>query len=247
MKQDRDLIFYNARFKGVFCILFIIIFIILNYVSFQAYQSKRIKLNILISIVIINYTLLQQFLNIYYDVKDFMNYKERFLMLDEYFKSFPQIKKIRKPLIKTNDVFRDNFCTVEFKNLTFQYQNTKIFDNFMKIEAKDKVGLIGDIGSGKSTLVKLIVGLKSDYTGQVLINGKDIKTLNIDKLRNYISYIPQHPKLFDRTLFENITYGIENNNYKPEDIYKILGSFLHDYSKKLLGKKIYSHEIYMGK
>ena len=74
---------------------------------------------------------------------------------------------------------------------------------------KKKVGLIGNIGSGKSTLVKLIVGLKSDYTGQILINGKDINTLNIDKLRNYISYIPQHPKLFDRTLFENINYGIK--------------------------------------
>ena len=244
IKQDRDLILYNARFKGVFCILFIIIFIFLNYVSFKAYQKKRITLNILISVVIINYTLLQQFLNIYYDVKDFMNYKERIKMLDEYFKSFPQIKKnSRRPNIKTNDVFKNKFCSVEFKNLTFHYQNTKIFDNFnLKIEPREKIGLIGDIGSGKSTLVKLIVGLKSDYTGQVLINGKDITTLNIDKLRNYISYIPQHPKLFDRTLFENITYGIENNNYTPDDIYKILESVklndVADKFKKIMDKKV---------
>ena len=237
--KEKHLILYNLKFKSVFCVLFIIIFIALNYVSFTAYTSKRIKLNTLVSIVIINYTLLQQFLNIYYDVKDFMNYKERIKLLDEYFKSFPQVKKnTRKPLQKTNSVFQEPYCSVEFINLSFEYQNNKIFDNFnLKIEPRDKIALVGNIGSGKSTLVKLIVGLQSEYTGQILINGKDIMKLNIDKLRNYISYIPQHPKLFDRTLFENINYGIEDKNYTEKDIYDVLESVkLDDIAEKF--KKI---------
>ena len=226
VQKEKHLILYNMRFKGIFCALFIIIFIFLNYTSFTAYTNKRIKLSTLVSIVIINYTLLQQFLNIYYDVRDFMNYKERIKLLDEYFKSFPDIKKnTRKPIQKTNSVFKNQYCSVEFVNLSFEYQNTKIFNNFnLKIEPRDKIALVGNIGSGKSTLVKLIVGLQSNYTGKILINGKDINTLNIDKLRNYISYIPQHPKLFDRTLFENINYGIEDKNYTEENIYQILKS-----------------------
>ena len=223
-KKDAELILYNVRYKSLFAITFIIIFIFLNYVSFQAYLEKRVKLDTLVSIVIINYSLLQQMMHIFYDIKDFMNYRERIKLLDEYLDSFPKSKKYtRVSNQKTNEVFKQDFCKVEFKNLGFSYQKTPLFRNFnLTIEPREKVGLIGNIGSGKSTLVKLLVGLKSEYTGQILVNGKDITTLNLDKLRKYISYIPQHPKLFDRTLYENIIYGLEENTPPEKEIYKVL-------------------------
>lgn len=243
-QKDAELILYNVRYKSIFAVTFIIIFIFLNYVSFKAYLDKRVKLDTLVSIVIINYSLLQQLMHIFYDIKDFMNYRERIKLLDEYLDSFPKPKKhSRLANQKTNEVFKPDFCKVEFKNVSFSYQKTPLFKNFnLVIEPKDKVGLIGKIGSGKSTLVKLLVGLKSDYSGQILINGKDINTLNIDKLRKYISYIPQHPKLFDRTLYENIVYGLEDNTPHENQIYDILEKAnLHDVATKF--KKIMHDKV----
>ena len=242
--KDAELILYNVRYKSLFAVTFIIIFIFLNYVSFKAYIDKRIMLDTLVSIVIINYTLLQQLMHIFYDIKDFMNYRERIKLLDEYLESFPKPKKHSRLVNqKTNEVFKTQFCKVEFRNLSFSYQKTPLFQNFnLIIEPKEKIGLIGNIGSGKSTLVKLLVGLKSDYSGQILINDKDINTLNIDKLRKYISYIPQHPKLFDRTLYENIIYGLEDNIPREEEIYKLLEKAnLDDVAKKF--KKIMHDKV----
>ena len=59
-----------------------------------------------------------------------------------------------------------------------------------------------------------------NYKGEILINNHSLNSLNIDKLRKFITYIPQHPKLFNRTLFENITYGTKN--VKIDNIYNIL-------------------------
>lgn len=64
----------------------------------------------------------------------------------------------------------------------------------------------GHNGSGKTTLVTSILKLH-DYQGDIYIDGQDIRTVNTELLRKHISYIPQDPKLFNRSLFENISYG----------------------------------------
>jgi ABC-type multidrug transport system fused ATPase/permease subunit len=244
VNNESSLIIHNTEYRAYFSIAFIVIFIVLNYFTFKSYLDGRVKINILVSIVIINYTILQEFLSIFYDVKDFMDNKERLTMLDEYLDSFPKAKKnTRQSNIKTNQVFIDDFVNIEFKDVSFKYQDNWLFENFnLLIEPRQKIGLIGNIGSGKSTLVKLMVGLKSDYTGQILINGRNINTLNIDKMRKYISYIPQHPKLFDRTLYENISYGLDSNEVSEKKIYQTLESVgLHSVSdkfRKIMHKKV---------
>ena len=79
-----------------------------------------------------------------------------------------------------------------------------------------------------------------EYKGQILINNRPLKSLNIDKLREYITYIPQHPKLFNRTLFDNITYGSKNKTI--EDIYEILDKLdfkdLKDKFKEFMYQKV---------
>lgn len=242
VKAESLLIIHNTRYKIYFSIVFILVFIVLNYFSIKLYVDKKIKMNVLVSIVIINYSILGGFMSIFYDIKDFMDNKERLNVLDEYLTEMPNIIKNTRIKNKTTpETFKDSFLSVDIKNLSFQYQKTKIFENFnLTIHKKDKIALIGNIGSGKSTLVKLIIGLKSNYSGKILINGADIKTLNVDKMRNYITYIPQHPKLFNRTLYENITYGLEEI---PENkIYKVLNSVglksVSQKFKKLMYQKV---------
>ena len=231
-KSEKKLIKNNTKYRTYFSIIFIFIFIVLNYFSFQVYLKKKIELD-LVSIVIINYTILTSFMSIFYDMKDFIDNQERVLVLEEYLDKMPDIvKNTRFNNFQTPQIFKDDYVKIEVKNLSFKYEENNIFENLnLLILKQQKIGLVGNIGSGKSTLVKLIVGLKSSYSGKILINDIDIKRLNIDKLRNYITYIPQHPKLFNRTLYENITYGLPK--IKELLIYQELESVgLHDIIKK---------------
>lgn len=233
-KADIKLYKSNTKYRVLYSIVFIIIFITLNYFTFNLFMKKKFNSSILVSIVIINYSILTDFMMIYWDTRFFIDNMERIGMLSDYLNEMPKPKEITKIIdIKTNKLFKDmKEITIDIKNISFSYDNKNIFKNFsLKIEPKEKIALIGKIGSGKSTLAKLIINLKSIESGEILINNVNIKSLNIDKLRNHISYIPQHPKLFNRTLYENITYGIENssNNNFENKIYNILDNDnLHD-------------------
>lgn len=119
---------------------------------------------------------------------------------------------------------------IEFKNVTFYYRNnTNIFKNkSVIIVGKQKVGLVGFSGSGKTTFVSLITRLYDVEQGQVLIDNQNIKNVTQDSLRNNISIIPQEPILFHRTIMENIRYG-KKNATDEEVIEAAKLSHIHDH------------------
>lgn len=99
---------------------------------------------------------------------------------------------------------------IEFKNVTFAYPNReKLFENFnLKIRAGERVGIVGLSGNGKTTLVNLLQRAYDIQSGQILINGQDIKTITQQSLHQNMAVIPQEAILFHRTLEENIAYGV---------------------------------------
>jgi ATP-binding cassette, subfamily B, bacterial len=98
---------------------------------------------------------------------------------------------------------------IQFDNVNFSYQkNRPVFQQLkVKMEAGQKVGLVGFSGSGKSTFVNLILRFYDLQSGRILIDGQDIATVTQDSLRSQIAMIPQDPVLFHRSLIENIRYG----------------------------------------
>ena len=98
---------------------------------------------------------------------------------------------------------------IEFKNISFCYPNGKqIFDNFnVKLKAKQKVGIVGLSGSGKSTFLNLILQLLDVSSGVITIDGQNIKEVNRSSLYKNISVVPSEAKLFYRTIIDNIRYG----------------------------------------
>lgn len=98
---------------------------------------------------------------------------------------------------------------VVFDNVDFTYnEGTAVFKNFtLDIPAGQKVGLVGHSGSGKSTLTKVLLRFADVGDGAVTIDGQDIRNIRQDDLRAHISYVPQEPLLFHRTIRENIAYG----------------------------------------
>ena len=88
-----------------------------------------------------------------------------------------------------------------------------VFDDFnLEIEPRTKVGLVGYSGSGKSTLINLLMRFFDikEGNGGIEIDGQDIRDVSQESLRQNISYIPQDPILFHRTIRENIAYGKPN-------------------------------------
>ncbi len=103
--------------------------------------------------------------------------------------------------------------TVEFKDVTFSYPGAE--ENVLShisFEAKkgETVAFIGSTGSGKSTLVNLIPRLFDVTSGEILVDGVDVRKMDIHELRNKIGFVPQKGVLFSGTIASNICYGVEN-------------------------------------
>ena len=98
---------------------------------------------------------------------------------------------------------------IEFVDVTFTYPNTEIpalKNASFVINSGDKVAIIGRIGSGKSTIQKLLLGLYTPDSGQILIDGIDIKQIDPADLRKNMGYVSQDIMLFRGTVKENITF-----------------------------------------
>ena len=100
---------------------------------------------------------------------------------------------------------------IEWSDVTFKFGELAVFENFnLAIKPKQKLGLVGSSGAGKSTFVSLLLRQHDILAGQITIDGQDISTITQDSLREAIALVPQEPSLFHRTIKENIAYG------KPE-------------------------------
>jgi putative ABC transport system ATP-binding protein len=100
---------------------------------------------------------------------------------------------------------------IRFENLTFSYPTRpalNIFDNLnFEIPQGTNVAIVGPSGGGKSTIASLILRFYSPTTGRILIDGKDISTMNVKSLRRKIGIVGQEPVLFSGSIAENIAYG----------------------------------------
>ncbi len=98
---------------------------------------------------------------------------------------------------------------IEFANVTFKYNQTRsVLDKFnLAVKPKEKVAFVGPSGAGKSTIVKLILRMHDVEGGKILIDGQKITDVTLESLWATVSYVPQDPVLFHRSLMENIRYG----------------------------------------
>src|SRR5690606_18739212 len=97
---------------------------------------------------------------------------------------------------------------VEFRDVTFAYvPGQPVLRNFsLTIEAGQTVALVGHTGAGKSTLGKLIARFYEFSGGQILVDGRDIRTVTLDSYRRQVGVVPQSPFLFSGTVADNIAY-----------------------------------------
>jgi ATP-binding cassette subfamily B protein len=99
---------------------------------------------------------------------------------------------------------------IVFKNVSFEYDQTgiKIFNSFnLKIEEGKTIGIVGKVGSGKTSLLDLISRIYDPLSGDIFIGDKNLKSLELNELRRNISYVPQNNFLFSESIQKNIEFG----------------------------------------
>jgi ATP-binding cassette subfamily B protein len=104
---------------------------------------------------------------------------------------------------------RDARGELEFRNVDFGYDPAQpvIRDVNLTIEPGETVAFVGPTGAGKSTLAKLVTRFYDPVTGEVLLDGQDLRELTLRSLRTQMGVVPQEPFLFAGTLRDNITFG----------------------------------------
>lgn len=104
---------------------------------------------------------------------------------------------------------------IEFKNLTFAYPDSAVNvlqDVSFKINAGENVGIIGKTGSGKTTIVDLILRTYNVPDGTLFIDGKDVNAITIKSLRDHLAYVPQDNFLFSDTIAANIAFASDDKS-----------------------------------
>ncbi len=104
---------------------------------------------------------------------------------------------------------------VEFSHLSFGYESSRriLHDINLLIEPYQTVALVGRSGSGKSTLVKLLFRYFEPHEGKILIDGEDIRNLNVGEYRRRLAIVHQEVDIFNGTVLDNLTYGNENASF----------------------------------
>jgi ATP-binding cassette subfamily B protein len=133
---------------------------------------------------------------------------------------------------------------VVFENVTYVYKNNnvKVLDNFsLKIPAGQKIAIVGSSGAGKTTFVRLLMRLFNLSSGKITIDGIDINNITQENLREQISFVPQDPVLFHRTLMENIRYGKRDATDE-----EVLRAAKLAHCDKFIDSLPYRYETYVG-
>ncbi len=132
---------------------------------------------------------------------------------------------------------------IDFRNVNFSYHQTRdvIHNLSISIKPGEKVGLVGPSGSGKTTLAMLLLRFFDLQDGEILIDGQSIADCTQESLRAQISFVPQDPILFHRTLFENIQYGKRDASKAA-----VLEASKNSYSEDFIDVLPEKYETYVG-
>lgn len=201
---------------------YFIVFLIL----YLCLQGKVANVNIGIIYLVISYIdkFFEPLGNMLYHYEDLQKGKISMKRIDELLGKEENIENIY-----SGNPAEKLYGNIKFTNVNFSYVgDKKILENVnFSINKGEKIALIGETGSGKTTIINLILGFyKIDY-GNIMFDGKNIDDISLESLRKNISFIQQNPYIFNDTIRKNIIVNNENNisDKKIIEILKLVGLY----------------------
>lgn len=162
----------------------------------------------------------QQSLNLVFSAEDILNQYSsmgaRNKYLDRFFEFFKTEKIIKSPDKPKTLPKLPTPQSIEFKDVSFHYPETKryVLKNFnLKINSGEKIALVGENGAGKTTIIKLLLRFHDVTSGEILVNGVNIKEIDLDKWHSYVGALFQDFIKYNFTFKENVYIGdLSKNN-----------------------------------
>ena len=111
------------------------------------------------------------------------------------------------------EIIKDIYGEFDFKYVTFRYNNIDrpVLHNLnLHVDKGETIALVGESGAGKSTILNLVIGFNQVNSGEVLIDGHNMKDIDLRSYRKHLAVVPQTSILFSGTIRDNITYGVDN-------------------------------------
>ena len=122
---------------------------------------------------------------------------------------------------------------VEFQNVSFAYDRDYVLQDIdFRAKIGDTIAFVGPSGAGKTTLINLLIRFYDPTRGRILIDGRDIREVQIRSLRSHTALVTQEPIIFNDTVWNNITCGLEH--FAEEQVYDAaIAAFAHDFISQL--------------
>ena len=213
--ENRDLnIFLNKILYLIQPMMFLIIniaTICIVYVSINYIGNNTIEIGSMMAFIQYMATILMSFLILLVII---LNIPRVVVSI----KRINEILDLEPSVVDNGHIKLQNLESIEFKNVFFRYENAEydmLKDISFRIEKGEKIGIIGSSGSGKTTIVNLLLRHIDVSSGSILINGIDIKEYTQESLRNIFSYTPQKTLLFKGSIKENLEF---DNDYNIDEL-----------------------------
>ena len=225
-KVNNDLTFNQLKNQKLFAILSPVMYLVMNGLSLSIY---------IIGAILISNSLLIDKLTLFSNMVVFYSYAMQiimsFLMLVMVFMMLPRAevsaKRINEVLDAEDKIIEGNITkgsevgTVEFKNVSFKYPDAEeyVLENIsFKANKGETIAFIGSTGSGKSTLINLIPRFYDVTSGEILVDGINVKDYQKEILNDKIGYVSQKAVIFSGTVKSNIKFGKSKNKISEKDI-----------------------------
>jgi ABC-type multidrug transport system fused ATPase/permease subunit len=192
-------------YTSIIIVLFITVFILRSYVLLRA---KKLSTSSFSSLFLILVYVLNCMLHLEGQLRDMIFDWGVLYESDDLFNKSPrQTSRVPRGVC---DVPKEKGIGMRHVAFTFQGGGQRILEDItFHIKPEETVVILGDIGSGKSTILKILLNFNQPDSGCAYIDGKAYHEMDIKEVKRRVGYVPQQPILFNRSVHENITYGTE--------------------------------------
>lgn len=133
-----------------------------------------------------------------------------------------EVLDTKNKIIDGNKILEDDITHIEYKDVKLKYDDFYALDTInMDIKQGQNIALVGDSGGGKSTFINMLLRFYDPDSGEVLINGTNIKEFTQDSLKHHISLVTQRIYIFQDTLAANVAYGQEIDEERVKEALKL--------------------------
>lgn len=198
-EKHRRVIRCSGNFRLALNLCYIVLFCSINLTSFYLFSKNKIELSKVVSILIITLEMVSKMASFIGSIDRIMQEMSLINKVQQFLDVMGSEKELgcQRPNLDGSIVYKDvkierDKVVVEHFNLTVDRGETVLFK--------------GEIGCGKTSLINALIRL-IPFTGDIFVGGHNTRDVDIGYLRDHILYVPQNPRLFNRSIYENISYG----------------------------------------